>query len=164
VVASAVPDAPTDQRRDSAARLGRDVGVNVIANLIAAAIIYLLGVVAGLLPSSPAAIAAALGLLAGVSAIAMTGMLIVTALPTLTKSPKDSPPSPRTVRNTAFLSGGSAVLFGLMLALLPLSGTKPLDPVSWGFYFFGGMFIFTGCGLAYEGITSYKRADAGLPS
>jgi len=41
------------QRSGSAGWFARDVAVNVIANLVAAAIIYLVGVAAGLLPKSP---------------------------------------------------------------------------------------------------------------
>ena len=42
----------------------RDVGVNVLANLIAAAIVYLLGAAAGLLPRSPGALIPATALVA----------------------------------------------------------------------------------------------------
>ncbi len=49
----------TAGRRAPLATFGRDVGVNVLANLIAAAIIYLLGVLAGLLPRSPQLLVAA---------------------------------------------------------------------------------------------------------
>nr|WP_239177067.1 hypothetical protein [Actinoplanes octamycinicus] len=55
----------------SSARLLRDVGVNVLANLIAAAIIYLAGALLGLLPRSPAAIAGATSLLVMVGGIAL---------------------------------------------------------------------------------------------
>jgi hypothetical protein len=44
-------------------RLTRDILVNVIANLIAAAIIYLFGALVGLLPSEPSAILIATGFL-----------------------------------------------------------------------------------------------------
>lgn len=50
----------------------RDVGINVIANLVAAAIIYLLGTLAGLFPRSPAGIGLAV-LLITVLAIASVG-------------------------------------------------------------------------------------------
>jgi hypothetical protein len=61
-----VEQAPeTADVRQTARRLARDVLVNVVANLVAAAVIYLIGVVAGLLPSSPIAIAAAAALTLG---------------------------------------------------------------------------------------------------
>jgi hypothetical protein len=44
-------------------RLTRDILVNVIANLVAAAIIYLVGALVGLLPSEPGAILVATGFL-----------------------------------------------------------------------------------------------------
>lgn len=53
-------------RADSAGRLrpfARDVAVNVLANLVAGAILYLIGAAAGLLPRTPLTIVPALGVL-----------------------------------------------------------------------------------------------------
>ena len=44
-----------ERQREKLRTLTREVGVNVLANLIAAAIIYLLAVLTGLLPTTPAA-------------------------------------------------------------------------------------------------------------
>lgn len=47
-----MPDVGDRESADKARAFGRDVGVNVVANLIAAMIIYLLGALAGILPKS----------------------------------------------------------------------------------------------------------------
>lgn len=59
-----------------AQKLAYDIGVNTVANLIAAAIIYLLGAWFGLLPREPAAIIAAIALL--VSGLAVFGLVALT--------------------------------------------------------------------------------------
>jgi drug/metabolite transporter (DMT)-like permease len=46
------PREPVDSRRASLLRFARDVAVNVLANLLAAAVIYVVGAFAGLLPKS----------------------------------------------------------------------------------------------------------------
>ncbi|MCO1616767.1 hypothetical protein M8C11_18805 [Micromonospora sp. CPM1] len=47
------PSAGHDQPPSAVAKFARDVGVNVIANLVAAAVVYIAAVVGGLLPRSP---------------------------------------------------------------------------------------------------------------
>ena len=56
--ATSIPN-PASQQGAASTRLLRDIGINVVANLIAAAIVYLLGAIAGLFPRDPAIIAAA---------------------------------------------------------------------------------------------------------
>lgn len=55
----------------------RDVAVNVLANLVAAAIIYLLGLAAGLLPRSPILIWVAVVMAAGAAGGAILGSKVV---------------------------------------------------------------------------------------
>ena len=60
-----------------APKFARDVFVNVVANLVAAAIIYLLGVIAGLFPRSPGLVfAATLVLLVAAGLLAFVGGLL----------------------------------------------------------------------------------------
>jgi predicted tellurium resistance membrane protein TerC len=54
-------------RRQGSIRFARDVGVNVLANLIAVPILYLIGVLAGLFPRDPQAIALAITIVLSVA-------------------------------------------------------------------------------------------------
>lgn len=69
-----MPDGPvsgSQQSNNRLARFLRDVSVNVLANLVAAALVYLASASAGLLPTSPQLVAASISTILGVAFLAM---------------------------------------------------------------------------------------------
>jgi hypothetical protein len=111
-----------DERYEGVKRLLRDVGVNLVANLLAAAIIYLLGAFVGLLPRSPYLI---------VTALTLIGLSAGLVLPVVVLA----------VRNPRRKLDFAAVTFictGAGIALAPLTGNGfEGDPVEIGQIVFG---------------------------
>lgn len=85
----------------------RDVAVNVLANLIAAAVIYLLGVLAGLFPRTTQAV----NLSIGVITIASFAVLVVAAISRLRLNPRQS-----TYRKSLYISAIAGILCGITMA------------------------------------------------
>jgi hypothetical protein len=95
-------------RRSSMTAFGRDVGVNVLANLVAAAIIYLLGVATGLFPKRELAIALSIIVAGGSVALLL---LVAAAYLSRRNSPKWLP-----------VAGAGMLTLGLIMALSPFLG------------------------------------------
>lgn len=103
-------------------KLLRDVGVNILANLIAAALIYLLGVIVGLFPSARVAVIAA-------SSIVLVGVVTVQVSAFfLTKTSRSSVKRNRASRYVAMFAG----LAGICMATIAmLAVDKPTDGRVW---------------------------------
>ncbi|MEU7906348.1 hypothetical protein [Actinoplanes sp. NPDC049118] len=136
---TSVPDA-ADQQGSALTRLLRDVGINVVANLIAAAIVYLLGAVAGLFPKNAAVVAVAAIFLAFTGSVS----LMIAALASLRHFRRGRRFSQRKVATTMLLTSGSYTACGLFLFLLPISSPGTMNPLALVLYVPGAFMIALG--------------------
>ncbi|MEV4704517.1 hypothetical protein [Actinoplanes sp. NPDC049316] len=131
--------------------------MNVVANLIAAAIIYLLGVAVGLLPHSGPAIAAAVAFLAIAALVVSLGGAVVFAR-NAWKKPAEKE---RHANTSLMLASCGSLALGTFLAMAPLSGTKPGHPLAWIFYGPGLLMVALGLHGIYEAVRLRRREGQG---
>jgi predicted membrane channel-forming protein YqfA (hemolysin III family) len=128
--AERTPITSSEESRQTIKTWTRDVTVNVIANLIAAAVIYLLGVFAGILPRSPYLIAlAAFSILATVGA----GLMVFDLM---------------RAKPSHFGAIG-VILIGVIVMFLALSSDVLASPAGIVFLSIGVVFILAGAYLLY---------------
>jgi L-asparagine transporter-like permease len=115
----------------------------VIANLVAAAIIYILGVLAGLLPRNSAVLAGAVAYLCFIAWFSLT----VVGLMSLRRIRRDPQPSRRRIAAAFLPLAGSVIACGLVMIAVPFTVHKPgspSDPFFFTFYIGGAAFMILG--------------------
>jgi amino acid transporter len=138
-------------------RLLRDVGVNIIANLAAGAIIYIFGTLAGFFPRSTVAIASAVVYLGFIAWFAFA----VVGLTLLRRIRRHPAPSKRKVA-TAFLPmAGGVTVCGFVFLAVPFTSPNPAHPIFLLLYLSGAAFIALGVIGVFKYLKDRRKSGSG---